>query len=181
MLYLLGGAPRSGKSILARRINRETGLPTVSTDLLRGVLMQVDQELREAMAAHDPIREGSAFFSHLAQTLLVAEIQLDDCLVEGVGFLPRHVPHLEGIVKGDLRACFVGRSTATAEEVFGHETEHRIYEGWSEEQKRQLTDGVVRWTELICQDCAEHDVPFVDLAGDFEARLNQAQATLLGS
>jgi predicted kinase len=29
MLYLLGGAPRSGKSILARRINRETGIQAV--------------------------------------------------------------------------------------------------------------------------------------------------------
>jgi 2-phosphoglycerate kinase len=48
MIYLLGGAPPSGKSILARRINRETGLPTVSTDLLRGVLMQVDRDLCEA-------------------------------------------------------------------------------------------------------------------------------------
>jgi len=143
--------------------------------------MHVDQELREAMAAHDPIREGSAFFSHLAQTLRVAEIQLDDCLVEGVGFLPRHVPHLEGIVKAELRACFVGRSTATSKEVFGHETEHRIYDGWSDDQQRQLTDGLVRWTGLIRRDCAEHDVPFVDLAGDFEAGLSQAQAVLLGS
>ena len=30
MLYLLGGPPRSGKSILARQINRETGLAIIS-------------------------------------------------------------------------------------------------------------------------------------------------------
>ena len=127
MLYLLGGTPRSGKSILAREINRRTGLPIVSTDLLRGVLMQVDPELREAMKATDPIREVDAFFRHFVQALLVAEIQLESCLIEGVGFLPRQIPQLTGIVRSELRACFVGRSAATIEDLFDHETEHRHY------------------------------------------------------
>jgi hypothetical protein len=181
VLYLIGGTPRSGKSILARQINRETGLPIVSTDLLRGVLMQVDQELREAMIARDPIREAQAFFPHLAQTLKVAEIQLDDCLIEGIGFLPRDVPPLREIAKGEVHACFVGRSIATPEDLFGHETEHRIYDDWTDEQRTALASGIEGWTVRLRENCAEHGVPFVDLAVGFDDALQKAKAILLDS
>jgi hypothetical protein len=76
MIYLLGGAPRCGKSLLARDLGRRHQLPAVSTDLLRGVVMMVVPELRDAMDGSDPLREADVFYPHLRQTVACSRIQL---------------------------------------------------------------------------------------------------------
>ena len=76
MIYLLAGAPRCGKSTLAHDLSRRRNLPSVSTDLLRGVLMMVVPALREAMHANDPQREAEVFYPHLRQTVACSRIQL---------------------------------------------------------------------------------------------------------
>jgi hypothetical protein len=181
MLYFLGGTPLSGKSILAQEINRRTGMPTVSTDLLRGVLMQVVPDLRDAMSAGDPVREADVFSPHLMQTALVAEIQFENCLIEGVGFLPRHLRRLEETIGSDVRACFLGRSTSSAEDLFGHPTEHRRYERLSAEERAALPEHLARWTTLVADDCEEWGFPFVDLAmKGFVGGLRVADEHLIG-
>ncbi len=95
MIYLLGGAPRTGKSLLARRINRQRGISIVSTDLLRGVLMMTDSDLRDAMLGDDPVLESERFYVHLRQAVACLLLQEPDALIEGVGFLPCHVTRLQ--------------------------------------------------------------------------------------
>ena len=65
MLYLLGGAPRCGKSLLAREINRERGMAVVSTDLLRGVLAPLLPALKAAMDGGD-VRAGFRYCTDLS-------------------------------------------------------------------------------------------------------------------
>jgi hypothetical protein len=181
MLYFLGGTPCSGKSILAREISRRTGVPAVSTDLLRGVLMQVVPDLRDAMSAGDPVREAEVFSPHLMQTALVAEIQLENCLIEGVGFLPRHLPRLAETVGSDIRACFLGRSSSSLEDLFGHPSEHRHHERLSSEEREVFPEHIARWTKLVADDCEEWGFPFVDLAmKGFAGGLRLADAHLMG-
>jgi hypothetical protein len=181
MLYFLGGTPRSGKSILAREISRRTGVPTVSTDLLRGVLMQVVPDLRDAMSVGDPVREADVFSPHLMQTALVAEIQLENCLIEGVGFLPRQLPRLAEMVGSDIRACFLGRSSSTVDDLFGHPSDHRDYERLSSEERDAFPEHLARWTKLVADDCEKWGFPFVDLAmKGFVGGLRVADAHLMG-
>lgn len=175
MLYLLGGAPRCGKSLLARRINRERGLPVVSTDLLRGVLIPLLPALKEAMDARDVEREADLFYPHLRQAALVLDLQVRDALIEGVGFLPRHVVALRDRVPMEIRACFLGRSSATVADLFAHPTEHRIYERLSDDERQHVARRVVAWSLMVAQECAELGLPFIDLARTgFEAGLRLA-------
>ena len=175
MLYLLGGAPRCGKSLLARRINRGRGLAVVSTDLLRGVLAPLLPALKGAMEAGDVEREAGLFFAHLRQAALVLDLQLPAALIEGVGFLPRHAVALREHFPGSVRACFLGRSSATAEELFGHQTDHRIYDRLSADERERLAGRVVSWSALVERECAELGLPFVDMARmGFTAGLERA-------
>lgn len=180
MLYLLGGAPRCGKSLLAREINRERGLAVVSTDLLRGVLAPLLPALQAAMGGGDVAREADLFFPHLRQTALVLDLQLPDALIEGAGFLPRHIVALRESVPIGVRACFLGRSSATAQALFGHATDHRIYERLSGEGRDRLAEHIVAWSATVERECATFALPFVDLAQTgFEAGLREARERLL--
>ncbi len=40
MVYLIGGAPRCGKTILSKRISRETGVSYISTDAIRNMILR---------------------------------------------------------------------------------------------------------------------------------------------
>jgi len=52
MLYMIGGAPRSGKTTLARRMLAEDGLPYFSIDTLIASLARAEPEL--GMQVSDP-------------------------------------------------------------------------------------------------------------------------------
>ena len=182
MLYLLGGAPRCGKPLLAREINRERGLALVSTDLLRGVLAPLLPELKAAMDGRDFAREADIFYPHLRQTALVLDLQLPEALIEGIGFLPRHFVALRDQTPIGVRACFLGRSSATTEALFGHATDHRIYERLSGDARDRLAERIVAWSAAIERECAEFALPFVDLAQTgFEDGLRQAQELLISA
>jgi hypothetical protein len=179
VLYLLGGAPRCGKSLLARAINRERGLAVVSTDLLRGVLAPLLPALQAAMDGGDVAGEADLFFPHLRQTALVLDLQVPDALIEGVGFLPRHIVALRESLPFGIRACLLGRSSATTEALFGHSTDHRIYERLSGEARDQLAERIVAWSATIERECATFALPFVDLARTgFAAGLRAARERL---
>jgi hypothetical protein len=180
VIYLLGGAPRCGKSILARTINREHGLAVVSTDLLRGVLAPLLPALKAAMDSRDFEREADIFFPHLRQAALVLNVQLPNALIEGVGFLPRNVAALRQQLPTGVRACFLGRSSATDDALFGHATDHRLYEHLSSEGRDRLAARIVAWSGAIERECAEAALPYVDLAlAGFEPGLAQAHERLL--
>ena len=180
MLYLLGGAPRCGKSLLAREINRERGFAVVSTDLLRGVLAPLLPALKAAMDGGDVAREADLFFPHLRQTALVLDLQVPDALIEGVGFLPRHIVALRDRLPIEVRTCFLGRSSATAQALFGHATDHRIYERLSGEERDRLAERIVDWSASVERECATFALPFVDLAQTgFAAGLREASERLL--
>jgi hypothetical protein len=180
VIYLLGGAPRCGKSLLSQQINREHELAVVSTDLLRGVLLPLLPALKAAMDAHDFAREADIFFPHLRQTALVLDLQLPDALIEGVGFLPRHVVALREFLPAGVQACFIGRSSATVEALFGHATNHRIYERLTAEGRDRLVERIVVWSTHIERECANLALPYIDLAtAGFETGLEVARGQLL--
>jgi hypothetical protein len=182
MIYLLGGPPRTGKSTLARRLNQHHGLPVVSTDLLRGVLITVVPELRAAMQGGDPYQEAEVLYPFLRQTIAVANVQLSDCVVEGVGFFPTHVTRLRSELGMPVRCCLLGRSTASPEDLFGYESQHRVYDKLSAEQKEAFGRMVVGWTHRLAADCEEHGAPFTDLAqGPFADSMQTAETMLLGA
>ena len=179
MIYLLGGAPRCGKSILARTINREDGLAVVSTDLLRGVLAPLLPALKAAMDSRDFKREADIFFPHLRQAALVLNLQLPNAVIEGVGFFPRHVAALREHLPTGVQACFLGRSSATDDALFGHATDHRLYERLSDEGRGRLAELILAWSAAIERECAEAALPYIDLAlAGFNAGLAQAHERL---
>ena len=130
MIYLLGGPPRVGKSIMATAITSQYGISAISTDSLGVVLETVlnpetepglfaisrFNELAEAdrmkLMVENPTkridyqrREGMAVWRAVEPFILREQDEGRDLVVEGVAVLPELVAQLEGI---DYRTVFVG-------------------------------------------------------------------------
>ena len=130
MIYLLGGPPRVGKSIISKTITVKHGINVVSTDSLGAVLESVlDPEAEPGlfivnrfneMAAVDridlmvknttkridyQIQEGYAVWKAVKPFILRENDDDRDVAIEGVAVLPELVSQLVDV---DYRAVFIG-------------------------------------------------------------------------
>lgn len=94
MIYLVGGAPRTGKSLLSHRLAAAQRMGWIGTDLLFELLRVANDPgvPMEWNAAPDAIRGTAEWFKpYLDRFLWGLRSQADSYLIEGVGFLPEHV------------------------------------------------------------------------------------------
>jgi predicted kinase len=83
-LYLVGGAPRVGKSSLARRVLQIDGIPFLPTDVLRTVLRRVLPELDTI--DQDPVDASllaEFMYPHIEQAAEVCVEEAECLLIEG--------------------------------------------------------------------------------------------------
>lgn len=111
MLYLIGGAPRVGKSVIAKQLMKETGAPWLSTDVLRSVISEVvPEESRKKLFPYAGATDDDVVFAEPIDTIVAQQFaeacsmkvgldkfmqhQLDvhdDFILEGVHLLPEHI------------------------------------------------------------------------------------------
>jgi predicted kinase len=110
ILYVVGGASRSGKSILANRVNASRGTPWLSLDALM-------MSLREGAPALgiDPDEDDFETADKMWPVVraLARNLIFDgrDYLIEGACLRPRHAADLRDLAGGEggtARACFLG-------------------------------------------------------------------------
>ena len=118
VIYLVGGAPRAGKSIVSQQIAFELGIGWVSTDLLVELLRVKDEKgVRvEWNAAPEAILSNAEwFFPYLERFVWGVSTQAANYLIEGVGFLPAQVAQLSE--QYPIRTVFLGCSQMTLEKL----------------------------------------------------------------
>ncbi len=132
MIYLLGGPPRVGKSIIAGEIRRRFAVSVVSTDSLGAVLESIlSPEAAPDLLAFggmsmakrtmtDPAQlvEGLIRESRVVWTAVEAFARREhaegrDALIEGVAFLPELVSRLEAVL---YRVVFLGNQGERVQE-----------------------------------------------------------------
>src|SRR5215217_4052219 len=97
MIYLIGGAPRAGKTILAQRLSSKFQVGWISTDLLLTLLGMTDVEgIKNGWNAAPEAVTASAewFFPYLERFIWGVSSMAEQCVIEGVDFLPGQVAQL---------------------------------------------------------------------------------------
>ncbi|HVT01204.1 MAG TPA: hypothetical protein VHE53_03150 [Patescibacteria group bacterium] len=106
MLYIIGGAARSGKSIISRRFTEDFGIPCFSIDLLITVLENAPEyKIGHGQQALPKAEKLWKFVKPLCTNLIY---EVDKYLLEGDGLLPKHVAELQEEFPDKVRACFLG-------------------------------------------------------------------------
>ena len=89
MIYLIGGSPRGGKSILARRLSKQLGISYISTDNLRPVILPYFPKKEQASAfpfeqMFAPDNREEFFKNYTGREMLKADIKEAKVIWPGV-------------------------------------------------------------------------------------------------
>jgi hypothetical protein len=106
VLLLLGGPPRCGKTLLAQKVASQRGIGWLSTDTVRDVVAMLMPALYESGGRDSHDREADLFFPYFERVVESCSYLADEYLIDGVGFLPRHVAALSTHI--EVRPVFVG-------------------------------------------------------------------------
>ncbi len=179
MIYLIGGAPRVGKSILTQQLARDLGIGWISTDLLTTVL-HVKNEAgikREWDASPSAIVAfANWFLPYLERFIWGVNSMADSYMIEGVGFLPEHVVQLAK--QYQIRAVFLGRSHMDLEIFDQFPGRSRGYAGLPEDMRQQFAHDVPLWSQFVQQECERFSTPYFDMSGDFDQRLHEVASLI---
>jgi adenosyl cobinamide kinase/adenosyl cobinamide phosphate guanylyltransferase len=143
-LYIIGGAARCGKSILAKRLLEEQGVPYFSIDMLGSALRMASGDKRDPSAEETKAAEQTKDFESSARREWpVMEALFRDTALhgsaycyEGESLLPQKIASLERTLEQErrkrqarpafsgesltervyVRACFLGANSLTAAE-----------------------------------------------------------------
>ena len=179
MIYMIGGAPRVGKSILGQQVSAKFKAGWVSTDLLMQVLrVKNDEGIKtEWNAAPEAITVNAEwFFPYLERFVWGVSSMAESYVIEGVDFLPAQVLQLSKQYL--IRSVFVGCSEMTLEHFDQFPGRSPGYTFLPEEMRRQIVHDVPLWSEFIRQEANRFGYPYIDMIRDFSSRLQEAEAIL---
>ena len=178
MIYLIGGAPRAGKSILGQRLCTTLKVGWVSTDILMELLRVANaagrkmkwDAAREAITAH-----AEWFFPYLERFIWGVSSLTDHYVIEGVDFLPAQVAQLS--TQYPIRTVFLGCSRLTLEGLTQY-SRRSGYGSLPEALRRQIVEDVPRWSAFIRQEAERFGYAYVDMVSGFSQRLAEAEMVL---
>jgi hypothetical protein len=178
VLMLLGGPPRCGKTMLAQRIALERRIGWLSLDTVRDVVDMLLPALYESGGPGvPPDAEASLFFPYFQRVVESCAYLADEYLIEGVGFMPRHVASVR--TDTDVRAVFVGMSEVRLDELLALEGRNRWHRHLDQATLATLPAWIEEWSSQLALECDRYGILFVDLAHDFGAGQRLAHRLLV--
>ena len=104
---------------------------------------------------------------------------VDEYLIEGVGFMPRHVAALDDRI--EIRPVFVGMKHVQLDSVLAMEGRNRWHRDLDEPTLAAVPRWIESWSEEIEMECVQLSLPYVELSDDFLTGIDTARRLLLGS
>jgi hypothetical protein len=182
-LYLVGGAPRVGKSSLAQRLLTIDGIPWLPTDILRTVLRRVLPELNAI--DQDPVDAwllAEFMYPHVEQAAEVCAEEAERFLIEGFELAPSYPARLQAALAGtEVRACFLGHGSFSTEDLAGYRGPKPQHHGASRGELDKAATWIRQRSRQLRDECGDAGVPYVDVGEvGFEAAMVEARRRLLG-
>lgn len=178
MLYLIGGASRSGKSIVARRLLHERGIPYFSLDFLMMGLVNGLPEL--GFDPDQPSRVTAEKLWPLLRAVLVNILETEvDYLIEGDTILPQHVSELAQRFGPAIRACFIGYAEVAPGQkladirTFGGHPNDWVSD-YPDDYVLALVASMIQFSDYLSQTCAQFNLPYFDSSHDFSGAVEAA-------
>src|SRR6266508_2267136 len=152
MVYLVGGSPRVGKSILSQQIASTLAISWISTDVLKE-LLRVHTPNVPGVQWNQPATIAATaewFFPSLERFIWAVTSMTEHYLIEGVGFLPTQVAELSKTYP--IRCVFLGCSAMTPERFEQFPGLSPGYIGLAPELREQIVQHVPMHSALVQQE-----------------------------
>jgi hypothetical protein len=182
-LYLVGGAPRVGKSSLAQRLLERDGIPWLPTDVLRTVLRRVLPQL-DAIDKDpvDALLLAEFMYPHVEQAAEVCAEEAACFLIEGFELSPSYVARLQAALgQTEVHGCFLGHGSFSIEDLASYRGPKPQHHGASRAELGEAAAWIRRRSRQLRAECGDAGVPYVDVGElGFEAAMGTARRLLLG-
>ncbi len=177
MLYVIGGASRSGKTLLSRMAVLEKKIPYFPLDALFGALVRGVPAL--GVTHEDSFTERSQKMWPVAKHMFDFFLEEEkDFLIEGDSILPSQVNEM--ILAGKpIKSCFVGYTELTKDEKLVlvrkyHQGDIDWTKGISDEDLGSMIDEMIKFSVYLKEECAKYGIKYFDVSHDFDGGRNLA-------
>ena len=184
MLFLVTGASRSGKTLIARKVLADKQLPYLSLDWL---MMGFNDGIPEYGIHHllwpnEIAEKMRPFLLGMIDSMFVDGM---DYLIEGEAMLPQSVAGLVEKYPGKIRAVFLGYTEISATDKVALVKKHGGGENdWltnkSDDYIRDHVENMIAYSKMIRAGCEEHELPYFDTSADFLGTMDAAIDFLVG-
>lgn len=170
MLYLIGGAARTGKTTLSVRIAKEKGIPCISTDVLRNALWNAYPELGIKEFSGDKEKIAEKLFPYFLRIFKNVYDKYPDYLIEGETFFPSQIAKIEKD-RLNIKCVFLGFSHTNLETLKNTSE----YNDWISKMPVEDQEGVpqhlIDLSTKMKEECEQFGFKYIDTWPDF----NKAQ------
>jgi len=184
IIIFIGGAARTGKSTLTRRLLAEDRIPYLSLDVLKMGLARGVPEYAIEPEAGAPAVAGRMWplVREMCASLLRDRA---DYAFEGE-LLPASLAALAAANPGRVRACFLGYATIAPAAMLGRiRANAGLPNDWSAECDDDTLLAIINreiaYSQQVRAECATHAIPYFDTSDEYQTTLDRAAAYLRGS
>ena len=183
MQIIIGGASRSGKSIVARQIAREFGIPSYSLDYLIAALigerpdLAINRNFRLGDLGQPFIGNAQTIWPALRNMVKIIDLHAQPYLIEGDTILPRHFHELAS--RYDVIGFFMGYPDIDPDEKVSQLRRHTSDQlNWpqfhTDEELHHIVLDRIRYSKYLRREAKRHGIIFIDSSHDFSAGVDQA-------
>ena len=182
MLYIVGGAARTGKSIISREFMAETGIPYFSLDVL---MMGFANGLPEyGINPEDPEFRNAGKMWPILRSMLINMIEVGiEQIIEGYTILPEQAGEIQNMFPGQVKSCFIGYTRINpGEKLKAIRSYTNLPNNWStgyaDREILELINRSIKYSAFLKTECAKYEIPYFDQSEDFTDSIKQVLAYL---
>lgn len=184
MLFLVSGASRSGKTLIAKKLLAGNQIPYLSLDWL---MMGFNDGIPEYGIHHllwpnEVAEKMRPFLLGIIDSILVDGV---DYVIEGEAMLPQLVADIVEKHPDKTKVVFVGYSDINVKDKVALVKKYGDGENdWlakkSDEYIRDHIENMIAYSKMIKHGCEKHGLPYFDTSEDFLGAIEAATDFLIG-
>ena len=184
MLYIISGASRSGKSMVAKQILNNHNIPFLPLDSVMMAFMNgvEDSGIHDKLWPDVIATKLWGFIKAFCESIIHSDI---DYLIEGEAFLPSLLQELLIKYPNQIKICFLGYTeislVAKYNDILKHATKHDWLVQESDEAIKQHIKNMISYSKTIQKECKKYNMKFFDTSSNFLSALQQAETYLIGT
>ncbi len=171
MLYIISGASRSGKTIIAKRLAARKGIPYLSLDwLMMGFTNGIPEYgIHDKLFPDDIAQRLWSFLKAMLESMIGVETH---CVVEGEAVLPELIIELLKEYPDHMRICFLGYTHVNVDKKlkeirkFSNEKKDWLKDE-SDTYIRDHVKNMMAHSRMIKTSCKKYDLRYFDTSEKF--------------
>jgi hypothetical protein len=182
MIYIVGGASRSGKSLLAMKLCHEKLVPYFSLDVLRyavarsGAMPGID-------TSHNDLDDGDKMWPLIRELIGNLAYYEQPYLIEGTLLRTQHVIEACELFPRKIKSCFLVQAMKGVQDKerdeFAFPTTNNYVREMTKADRLRHLEWCIQRSQEVAAECAALGLPCFDTGPEFTTALDQAAAYLV--